>query len=106
LMGRGMVKQNLGGLGALAQDAVVHIEVRSPLFERYAYVLQQTDVRLPGAGYAVDITIAMPPFLKGQSGRRERLQIFFMDEKRRPLYEKPFVIELFVSHLVQLGYEG
>jgi hypothetical protein len=29
-----------------------------------------------------------------------------MDENRHPLYEKPFVIEVFVSHLVQNGREG
>jgi hypothetical protein len=29
-----------------------------------------------------------------------------MDELRRPLYEKPFVVEVLVSHLVQPGREG
>jgi hypothetical protein len=34
------------------------------------------------------------------------LHIFFMDEMRRPLYEKPFIVELFISYLVQPGREG
>ncbi len=48
----------------------------------------------------------MQALTTGPSGRRERLHIFFMDAQRQPLYEKPFVIELFISHLVQAGREG
>ncbi|HLZ63545.1 MAG TPA: hypothetical protein VKR06_41960 [Ktedonosporobacter sp.] len=106
LIGRSVPKKALGGLSGLRQDEVVHIEVRSTLFTHYAYVLQQADVRLPAQGYAAEITMPMPPFLKGTSGRRERLHIFFMDERRHPLYEKPFAIELFVSPLVRAGSEG
>jgi hypothetical protein len=29
-----------------------------------------------------------------------------MDNRRNPLYEKPFALEVFVSHLVQPGREG
>jgi len=68
--------------------------------------VQQAAVSLPGQGYAAEVTIPMQPLSSGPSGRRDRLHIFFMDDMRRPLYEKPFVIELFISHLVQPGREG
>ena len=38
--------------------------------------------------------------------KQGRSHIFFMDARHRSLYEKPFVIELFISHLVQSGREG
>jgi hypothetical protein len=63
-------------------------------------------VEIPARGYAAEVTIPMQALTTGPSGRRERLHIFFMDASRRPLYEKPFVIELFISHLVQSGREG
>jgi serine/threonine protein kinase/ribosomal protein L40E len=94
------------GLSSLIQGEVVHIEVRSALYHNYAYVVQRADVTLPGSGYAAEVTIPMPPFTSGSGGRRERLHIFFTDELRRPLYEKPFVVEVFVSPLVQAGREG
>lgn len=97
---------NTGGLSALGEGETVHIEVRSALYQNYAYIVQQADVRLPAAGYVAEITMPMQPLSSGPSGRRERLHIFFMDEHRSPLYEKPFVIELFISHLVQSGREG
>ncbi|HTI14982.1 MAG TPA: protein kinase family protein [Dictyobacter sp.] len=97
---------NAGGLSALSAGENVHIEVRSAIYQNYAYVVQQADVQLPGAGFVAEVTMPMQPLTSGPSGRRERLHIFFMDDKHNPLYEKPFVIELFVSHLVQNGREG
>lgn len=94
------------GLSALVHNEIVHIEVRSSIFQNYAYVVQRADVQLPDEGFAAEVTIPMQPLASGQSGRRERLHIFFMDEERRPLYEKPFAIEVLVSHLVQVGREG
>ena len=94
------------GLSALTEGAVVRIEVRSALYQSYAYIVQQATVAIPAAGFAAEVTIPMKPLSNGPSGRRDRLHIFFMDEHRRPLYEKPFVIELFISHLVQPGREG
>ncbi len=96
----------LDGLSGLTKGEVVHIEVRSALYHNYAYVVQRADVALPNAGYSAEVTIPMQPLASGPSGRRERLHIFFTDELRRPLYEKPFVVEVFVSHLVQSGREG
>lgn len=95
-----------GGLSSLVEGDIVSIEVRSALYQNYAYVVQQATVQIPESGYAAEVTIPMHPLSHGPSGRRDRLHIFFMDERRRSLYEKPFVIELFISHLVQPGREG
>jgi len=95
-----------GGLSALADGDIVHIEVRLALYQNYAYMVQQADVAIPASGYAAEVTVPMHPLSSSPSSRRERLHIFFMDQERNPLYEKPFVIELFVSPLVQLGHEG
>jgi serine/threonine protein kinase len=95
-----------GGLSALVDGDIVHIEVRLALYKSYAYVVQQADIAMPASGYAAEVTVPMHPLASGPSSRRERLQIFFMDKERNPLYEKPFVIEIFVSPLVQLGHEG
>ena len=95
-----------GGLSALVDGDIVHIEVRLALYKSYAYMVQQADVAIPANGYAAEVTVPMHPLASGPSSRRERLQIFFMDKERNPLYEKPFVIEIFVSPLVQLGNEG
>lgn len=94
------------GLSALVEGGLVHIEVRSALYQNYAYVIQQAAVHIPAAGFAAEVTIPMKPLSGGPSGRRDRLHIFFMDEQRHPLYEKPFVFELFISNLVQPGREG
>ncbi|MDQ2718033.1 MAG: hypothetical protein M3Z08_24325, partial [Chloroflexota bacterium] len=96
----------LGGLSALTHNQAVIIEVRSAFYQRYAFIIQRAAVSIPAQGYAVDVTIPMPPPTSGPSGRRERMHIFFLDEIRRPLYEKPFVVELFISHHVQPGREG
>jgi len=96
----------LAGLSALMRGELVHIEVRSALYQNYAYIVQQVDVHVPLRDYTAEITIPMQPLTSGSGGRRERLHIFFTDEVRHPLYEKPFVVEIFVSHLVQSGREG
>ncbi len=94
------------GLSALVRDETVHIEVRSAIYQNYAYIVQRADVHVPGEGYAAEVTIPMQPISEGPNGRRERLHIFFTDDMRRPLYEKPFAVEVFISHLVQSGREG
>ena len=97
---------SMGGLSALVEGELVHIEVRSALYQNYAYIIQQAAVHIPADGFAAEVTIPMKPLSGGPSGRRDRLHIFFMDEQRHPLYEKPFVLELFISNLVQPGREG
>ncbi len=94
------------GLSAIVQNEIVHIEVRSAIFQNYAYVAQRADVQMPGEGFAAEVLIPMQTLSDGPSGRRERLHIFFMDDMKRPLYEKPFAVEVFVSRLVQSGREG
>jgi serine/threonine protein kinase len=94
------------GLSGLVHGATVSIEVRSVLHQSYAYIVQQAAVAVPAAGYVAEVMIPMQPLSSAPSGRRDRLHIFFLDEQRRPLYEKPFVLEVFVSHLVKRGHEG
>ncbi|MBX5450874.1 inactive serine/threonine-protein kinase VRK3 [Thermogemmatispora sp.] len=94
------------GLSALTHGERVHIEVRSAIYQRYAFVVQRAVITVPARGYMAEVTIPMPPPLKGRGGRRERLHIVFTDEHRRPLYEKPFAIEILVSPLVRPGQEG
>ncbi len=95
-----------GGLSALSEGDTVHIEVRSALYQNYAYLVQQADVQIPAEGYVAEVAMPMQPLGSGPSGRRERLHVFFMDAEHNPLYEKPFVLELFISHLVHSGREG
>jgi serine/threonine protein kinase len=95
-----------GGLSSLVQGELVYIEIRSALYQNFAYIVQQTAVHIAEEGFAAEVTIPMQPLSNGPNGRRDRLHIFFLDEHHRPLYEKPFVVELFISHLVQSGREG
>lgn len=94
------------GLSALLHGEIVLVEVRSVLQQGYTYVLQQATVTIPADGYAAEVTIPMQQQPLSTTGRRDRLHIFFLDEHRQPLYEKPFVVEIFVSPLVQFGREG
>ena len=98
--------EQTAGLSALLHGDQVFVEVRSALHQNFAYIVQQASVRIPANGYEAEVTIPMQPLSMGPSGRRDRLHIFFLDEHRRPLYEKPFVVEIFISHLVQPGREG
>jgi Protein kinase domain len=94
------------GLSSLVEGKLVFIEISSALYQNYAQILQRAAVHVPAQGFAAEVTIPLQPLLSGSGGRRERLHIFFMDEMRRPLYEKPFIVELFISPLVQPGREG
>jgi len=94
------------GLSALIHGETIQVEVRSVLQQGYTYILQQATVTIPASGYAAEVTIPMQQQPTGATGRRDRLHIFFLDEQRHQLYEKPFVVEIFVSPLVQFGREG
>jgi serine/threonine protein kinase len=94
------------GLSALVHGDKVLIEVRSALYQSYAYIVQRALVTVPADGYVAEVVIPMRPLANGPSGRRDRLHIFFLNEQRQPLYDNPFVVELFISHLVQPGREG
>ncbi len=94
------------GLSALAHGDTLLIEVRSVLQQSYAYIVQQARVTIPAQGYVAEVVIPMQPLSSTPTGRRDRLHIYFMDEHRHPLYEKPFAVEVFVSHHVKRGDEG
>lgn len=94
------------GLSALVHGDIALVEVRSVLQQGYTYILQQASVTIPASGYAAEVTIPMQQQTITPTGRRDRLHVFFLDEQRNPLYEKPFVIEVFISPLVQFGREG
>ncbi|MFL5626169.1 MAG: hypothetical protein ACJ788_11310 [Ktedonobacteraceae bacterium] len=96
----------LAGLSALAQGELVHIEVRAAIAKNDVSVVQQVEVRIPRRNYMAEIMLPMQPRSAGSLGQRERVYILFLDKAYRPLYEKPFVIELFISPLVQSGQEG
>lgn len=94
------------GLSTYVHGELIYVEVRSAFYQSYTYFVQQAAVNIPALGYVAEVIMPMQPFATKSDGRRERLHIFFLDEKRRPLYEKPFVIELFVSRLIPHGREG
>lgn len=106
IMGRNEIQGERSGLRGMIEGEQIHIEVRSAMPNRYAYIVQRASVQLPGAGFAAEVTIPMRPLSNELNGRRERLHIQFMDKQHNQLYEKPFAIEIFVSHLVQAGREG
>ena len=93
-------------LSALIPGEVIHIEVRSTLYQNLAYVVQRAGLQLPRQGYAAEVTIPMQSPNSSRGGPRERLHIFFHDETGNPLYERPFIVELSVSPHVQPGREG
>jgi serine/threonine protein kinase len=94
------------GVSGLIKGDIVHLEVRSAIYQSHAYIVQHADIQVPGTGYAAEVSLPMRALAPGRGGRRERLHIFFMDRLKRPLYEKPFAIEFFVSPHVQIGHEG
>ena len=112
VMGRNLVEsstqkqQGSGGLSALTHGDIAVVEVRSVLRESFAYVVQMATVTIPAEGYVAEVSIPMQPLSSTPTGRRDRLHIFFLNEQRHPLYEKPFVLEIFVSHHVKRGSEG
>lgn len=112
IMGRNRVEsstkkqESSGGLSALVHGDTAIIEVRSVLQESYAYVVQMARVSIPAEGYVAEVSMPMQPLSSTPAGRRDRLHVFFLNEHRHPLYEKPFVLEIFVSHHVKRGNEG
>jgi hypothetical protein len=94
------------GLNALTKGKLVHIEIRATLFEQSVYAAYQASIPMPASGYEAIITMPMKSPFSRPSGQYERVSISFMDEQGHPFYEKPFVIELFVSRHVRPGREG
>jgi serine/threonine protein kinase len=94
------------GLSRCVHGNELSIEVRSVLNENYTYVIQQASATIPAAGYVTEIAIPIKPLSGLPGGIRERLLISFLDNHCQPLYEKPFVVEVFVSQHVKRGHEG
>jgi serine/threonine protein kinase len=94
------------GLSRCVHNSTLSIEVRTVLNENFTYVVQQARTAIPAAGYVTEIAIPIKPLSGLPSGIRERLLISFLDKHRQPLYEKPFAVEVFVSHHVKRGHEG
>jgi len=93
-------------LSHLVYGDTFSVEVHTVLNQRDAYVVQQATVTIPAAGYIAEVTIPVQPLNILESGKRNRFHIFFLDQQRHPLYEKPFVVEVFVSHYVKRAHEG
>jgi serine/threonine protein kinase len=93
-------------LSSLARGDTLSIEVRVVLNQRHTYKVQKASVTIPAAGYVAEVTIPIQPLTSVPSGRRDRLHISFFDQQRHPLYDKPFMAEVFVSQLVKRGHEG
>ncbi len=94
------------GMSRLIKGDPVCIEVRAELNQNFTFVVQHAMATVPAAGYVAEITIPIQPFSKLPDGMRERLLISFLDSQRQPIYEKPFVVEVFVSQYVKRGHEG
>jgi len=61
---------------------------------------------IPSAGYVAEMTLPMKPYANLPDGIRERLIISFLDKQQKPLYTKPFLVEVFVSRYARHGHEG
>ncbi len=94
------------GLSRLINGDTLSIEVHAVLNQNYTFVMQQATATIPAAGYIAEITIPIKPFSNLPGAMRERLLISFLDKQRHPLYEKPFIVEVFVSQHVKRGHEG
>jgi len=94
------------GLSKLVCGDSLLIEVRSVLQQSYAYLVQRASLTIPQEGYAAEVTIPLRSLSNAPSGRHDRLHISFKDEHHHLLYEKPFAVEVFVSHRVKPGNEG
>jgi serine/threonine protein kinase len=94
------------GLSRLMNGDTLSIEVRAVLNQHYTFVVQQVTATIPAAGYIAEITIPIKPFSNLPGGMRERLLISFLDKQHQPLYEKPFIVEVFASQHVKRGHEG
>ncbi|MGZ3624502.1 MAG: protein kinase domain-containing protein [Ktedonobacteraceae bacterium] len=94
------------GLGRLVNGDTFTIEVRAVLNQNFTFVVQRTTATIPATGYIAEILLPIKPYSNLPDGMRERLLISFLDKQHQPLYEKPFMVEIFVSQYVKRGREG
>jgi serine/threonine protein kinase len=96
----------LSGLSGLVNGDTLSIEVRAVLNQNLTFIVQRAIATIPAAEYIAEITLPIKPYSNLPGGMRERLLISFLDKQRRPLYNKPFIAEIFVSPYVKRGHEG
>ena len=114
IMGRDELKTPLetdntdhsSGLSGLVNEDIFTIEVRRLLNQNFTFVVQRTTATIPATGYIAEILLPIKPYSNLPDGMRERLLISFLDKQHQPLYEKPFMVEIFVSQYVKRGREG
>ena len=94
------------GLSRLMNGDTFTIEVRAVLNQNFTFVVQRAMATIPATGYIAEILLPIKPYSNLPDGMRERLLISFLDKQRQPLYEKPFIVEIFVSQYVKRGREG
>ncbi len=94
------------GLSRLMDGDTFFIEVRAMLNQNYTFVVQQASATVPAAGFIAEILLPMKPSSNLPDGMRECLLISFLDKQHQPLYEEPFMVEIFVSQYVKRGHEG
>jgi len=94
------------GLSRLISGDTFSIEVCAMLHQNYTFVVQQTTNTIPAAGFISEITIPIKLLTNMPGAMRERLLISFLDKQLQPLYEKPSIVEVFVSQHVKRGHEG
>jgi hypothetical protein len=100
-------KTNLSpGLSRLMNKDPLSIEIRAVLNQHFTFVVQQAIATVPAQGYIAEVTLPIKPYSNLPEGMRERLLISFLDKQSKPLYEKPFAVEVFVSQYVKRGHEG
>lgn len=105
LFGRHYPQKN-GGLSRLIKGDKVRLVIHSTLQNAVPMKIRQADFEMPDEGYVSEISLPLIPLETGVTGRRERIQLFFTDQDDNPLYERPFILEIFVSPLVHSGQEG
>jgi len=94
------------GLSKLMNGDAFTIEVCAVLNQNFTFVVQRAIATVPATGYIAEILLPMKPYSNLPDGMRERLLISFLDKQHQPLYEKPFIVEIFVSQYVKHGREG
>ena len=94
------------GLSRLMNGDTFTIEVRAVLNQNFTFVVQRAIATIPSTGYIAEILLPLKPYSNLPDGMRERLLISFLNKQHQPLYEKPFIVEVFVSQYVKRGREG
>ena len=98
--------EHSSGLSGLMSGDTLSVEVRTVINQNFEIVVQRATMTIPSAGYVAEMTLPMKPYANLPDGIRERLIISFLDKQQKPLYTKPFLVEVFVSRYARHGHEG